>query len=64
MRCGFIDERVPVEIQSIFEAEQHVPGVANNNTLQHTFAFAHRFKTDRDVAALSFPWDLWYGHLL
>ncbi|KAL1740203.1 hypothetical protein HDZ31DRAFT_85553 [Schizophyllum fasciatum] len=57
-RYGYIDDRVPVVVQYIFEAEERAPDVANG-ILRHTFALVRRFKTDNEVTALSLPWDLW-----
>ncbi|KAL1749513.1 hypothetical protein FB107DRAFT_177501, partial [Schizophyllum commune] len=56
-RYGYIDHRIPVQTQYIFCAEQVVP--STGRLLHHTFAVVCRFSSDRDVAALALPWDLW-----
>ncbi|KAL1698081.1 hypothetical protein EV121DRAFT_218728 [Schizophyllum commune] len=56
-RFTYIDNRIPVEVQYLFEAEQAVP--SRREPIRNTFAIIKRFLSDQDIVALSFPWDLW-----
>jgi hypothetical protein len=55
VRFAYIDNRNPVEIQYIFQAElcrEHVPPLLAN------FALVREFQRGEDLPR--FPWDLWY----
>ncbi|KAL1724248.1 hypothetical protein EV715DRAFT_268831 [Schizophyllum commune] len=56
-RFGYINNRVPVEIEYLLEAEQ--TDLRSRKTLRETCAIVRRFVSDEDITALGLPWDLW-----
>ncbi|KAI5827021.1 hypothetical protein K523DRAFT_310242 [Schizophyllum commune Tattone D] len=56
-RFTYIDNRIPVQVEHLFEAEQAAP--TQREPVRNTFAIVRRFLSDAQIVALAFPWDLW-----